>query len=421
MATQPLRQLVTVLRGCIRGGNHTRALRLLATNMPRVGGHYLLRRYAAQILKEMGRTRQAVEIFEMLVRHFTNAGHPLLAIAVAHELSELEPNVGSHFDHLARVYALGSPFIDASQSLKPLEGISNGAQLDLSGAQPEAPLDELAAMVHEMALRKERFVATPDTVAPIPLLSRLDMRTLRTLVEMLRPVRFSDEELVHSPQKPLTGPMWIVSGQVRGQSLEGRRMEVGVGTLLGYRTILEQPPGDEPVACTARESVEGLLLDQDTLPMVRSDVTVQRTVANFDLACLIDRALERSAVFSRIPHLERAAVVERMQARLLDDNTTIIHQGQSSDGLYLVVDGRIDINKRDGEWDVTFKTLAIGEVVGEISLVTDGPAVASVVTDGPTRVLFMSRDQVRTMCDAYPEVLAELRESAAKRLLAQEK
>jgi CRP-like cAMP-binding protein len=88
------------------------------------------------------------------------------------------------------------------------------------------------------------------------------------------------------------------------------------------------------------------------------------------------------------------------------------------DGLYLIVDGRTDINKRDGEWDVTFKTLEIGEVVGEISLVTEGPAIASVVTDGDTRVLFLDPESVHKLCSRFPTVMAELRESAAKRLLS---
>ena len=69
---------------------------------------------------------------------------------------------------------------------------------------------------------------------------------------------------------------------------------------------------------------------------------------------------------------------------------------------------------------MTFKTLAIGDVVGEISLVTDGMAVASVVTDGPTRVIFIPSEHAKALCDQYPAVLAELRESAANRLLDQE-
>lgn len=420
MATQPLRQLITVLRNSIRGGNHTRALRLLATNLPLTGGHYRLRRYAADVLREMDRSREAMEVYEILVRHFTNSGHPLMAIQVAHELVDLEPDVDSHFEHLARVYGQDSPFIDRDLSLKPLAMPQSDTPLDLSGAQPDMPLNKLIAHVHELAIRKEQFVASPEAVPPIPLLSRLDTRTLRTLVAMMRPVRFSDEEVIASSEAPLKSPKWLVHGHATIQLDDGRHAQAPPGSMLGHRTLLGEPANDQPLRCVAHGNVEALTIDADTMPMIQGDAKIQQVTALFDQALLVDRALKLSKTFGHIPRAERDEALRHMEIRALRDNTTLIHQGQSSDGLYLVVDGRVDVNKRDGEWDVTFKTLAIGDVVGEISLVTDGMAVASVVTDGPTRVIFIPAEHAKALCDQYPAVLAELRESAANRLLDQE-
>ena len=420
MPSQSLRQLITVLMGCIRGGNHTRALRLLVTNLPLTGGHYLLRRSVAEILQDMGRIREAVEIYEILVRHLTNAGHPLLALVVAQRLSKLEPSVGSHFDHLAKVYGKGSQYLDTSRTLGPLDDPEMSEPLDLSGAAPELPLERLAEMAHELAILKDNFISSPEMVPPIPLLSRLDTRTLRTLVELLSTATFSDEEIIAGEGQPMKAPLLIADGHLRVTLPDKRSALIGAGALVGHRTILGAEASDFPLDAVAVGPIEALTLDKETLPMVQGDPTIQRTVANFDIACLVERAIERSTVFSRIPPEDRWELIEKMEARILSDNTTLIHQGQISDGLYLIVNGRTDINKRDGEWDVTFKTLDIGEVVGEISLVTEGPAVASVVTDGATRVLYLKAESVQELCERFPSVLAELRESAAKRLLSQE-
>lgn len=420
MANQPLRQLVNVLRGCIKGGNHTRALRLLATNLPLTGGHYFLRRHAAEVLRELGHEREAAEIFEVIVRHYTNDGQPLLALGAIGQLRHLEPDVASHFDHLARVYASGSPFLDRAQTISSPPGLEPGVRLDLSGAAPELPFEALVEMVYGLSVGKERFTSTPEAVPPMTLLSRFDGRTLRTLVELLEQRTLSDGETLCAPDAPLETPSWVISGTLRAVLPDGRESRVGAGALLGHRTLLGQPATDQEVTLSAQGEVELLIFSRETLAMIRNDVMVQSTVTGFDRAAMLDRALSSSSIFARVPPEERAELLDHMEARLLSAGTKLIHQGQRSDGLYLIVDGKVDINKRDGQWDVTFKTLAVGEVVGEISLVTDGPAVATVVTSGAARVLFIPVDEARTMCERYPGVLAELRESAAKRLLAQE-
>ncbi len=419
MSTQSLRQLITVLRGCLRGGNHTRALRLLVTNLPRTEGHYLLRRSVAEILLDMGRTREALEIYEILVRHFTNSGHPLLAIIVAHRLAEHEPNIHSHFDHLSRVYGNGSPFLDPSVQMLPLPDPPASARIDLNGADPQEPLEILIERAHGLATLKDNFAAVPDKVPPIPLLSLLDVRTLRTLIELLRPASFVEEATIFGPDRPLKAPLFVANGDLR-LTTDDKHQTVSTGALIGHRTILGLPNPTGAIVGVALSPVEALTLDDDTLPMVQGDASIRQTVEGFDQACLIDKAIDRSGIFSKIPVDHREELIGMMEGLALRDNTTLIHQGQNSDGLYLIVDGRIDVNKRDGEWDVTFRTMEIGEVIGEISLVTEGPAVASVVTDGPARALFIKASDVMRICERFPAVMAELRESAAKRLLSRE-
>ncbi|MEL6181864.1 MAG: cyclic nucleotide-binding domain-containing protein [Myxococcota bacterium] len=423
MATTPMRQLLTVLHGCIKGGNPGRALRLLITNMPRTRGDFLLRRYVAELLLGLDRRKEAVSIFELLVRHFTNVGQPLLAIAIARVLNNLDRNnAGSQLDHIASIYAQGSPFIDTDLSLQdPLEHtqLVSGASLDLSGTEPDLSLDELIAQAFELATRKDDLATSADAVPPIPLLSLLESNALRNVLDHIELRTLAPDTVISTPGEPFEEVLWLLMGELKVTS-EDRSSRAHPGALVGHQSHLSAAPAVARFATSTVGTTEVLALSHGALQALRRDTGFMRASARFDIACRTEQVLTTCAMFDPVPLDERRELLQFMEPLRLADDTILIEQDEPSPGLFVVVDGHVDINKQSaGEaLGMTIKTIGSGDVAGEISVVTDGTAVATVVTDGTARVLFIDRDNFQQLTTRYPMVLERLRESAASRLLS---
>lgn len=417
MTAPALRQLVTVLRGCIRGGNHLRALRLLVTNLERSQGDFALRPYVAEVLQEMGRTREAAEILEVLVRHFTNAGAPLRAVVTAHRLASFEPDVGSHFDHIAAVYGLGSPFLDYDESHAPEPAAD--VDYDLQGAGPDLPLEALADAAYEAAIHKEGFAGSPDAVPPIPLLSSFDVRALRKVLEALESRSYADGEILLGPNTAVPSPTWIASGEVAVR--QDTRVEIAPpGSLFGHESLTGREQVGEAPRLEARGPVDAVTIPEKTVAAMRADARLGPIVEAFDTACAVAYALNAAPLFESVPANERPILLDMMTPCAVPDSTLVIREGQPHKGIYVVLDGRVDINRKDGEWDVTIRTLTAGDVLGEISALTDGAAIASAITDGPTRLLYMSQQNISAVGKLYPGVIEEMRSFAARRLLGED-
>ncbi len=416
MASQPLRQLITVLHGCIKGGNYARALRLLITNLPRTRGDYRLRRYVADTLLALDRKREAAEIYEILVRHFTHAGEPLLAVIVARRLAEIEPSIGAHLDHIASLYAASSPFLnEAATSAVAAREVE--AALDLSGTEPDMPLDSLVAIAHELALRKDGFASSPDEVPPIPLLSLLSVELLRTVLEQLQPRAFNDDHPLLTPGEPPAETLWTVSGRLRATLPDGRAARVEHQVLLGHGLLFNARPLPAHVALYTTGPVEALALSREAITTLRAERKLLAAAAQLDLAARVDAAVDACGLFNTVPTQERDRILQTFKPCLIPPDTVLIAEGAPSRGIWIVVAGKLEVNKRTDDVEMTVGTLGPGQIAGEISLITESDAVATVVADGPARLLFAARDDFFAFCQPYPEILDRLREDAAQRLL----
>jgi CRP-like cAMP-binding protein len=417
MTAPSRRQLITVLRGCIRGGNHLRALRLLITNLERGDGDYALRPFVADVLRAMGRTGEAGEILEILVRHFTNSGQPLRAILIAHRLAEFEPDVGSHFDHIAAVYGVGSPFLDYGERGSPAENADT--KYDLQGVTPDLALDVLAELAYDAATQKDGFANSPDAVPPIPLLSSFGVRTLRKLLEALTPVEFGDGEILLGPDSKPPPPTWIASGQLKA-SQDNRVCTLGAGCMFGHELLTGQKTLGEPPSLRTRGPVEALVLPHTTALTLRKEKEFAASLTSFGTAFILERALSPESFFGDVPLDERAALLDMMTACALDDRTTIVEQGEASKGVYIILDGQVDISRKEGEWEVTVTTLSAGDLLGELTSETEALAPATAVTDGPVRLLYMSKKNISGVTRLYPSVLERMKSFAARQLVGED-
>jgi CRP-like cAMP-binding protein len=103
---------------------------------------------------------------------------------------------------------------------------------------------------------------------------------------------------------------------------------------------------------------------------------------------------------------ERTAEVD------FEPGQVIVQQGQVGNGLFVLVSGgaRVTIGSRE------LATLGPGEVIGELSVIDQGPRVATAHAVGPTACLALASWDLLTVLDGDPQLARNLLTELAARV-----
>jgi CRP-like cAMP-binding protein len=123
-------------------------------------------------------------------------------------------------------------------------------------------------------------------------------------------------------------------------------------------------------------------------------------------------ALSRVPLFARCGRKELEFLVTRTDEVDLPAGRTLITQGKAADSFYLLLAGEatVQVDGRDRP------ALEAGSFFGEISMLDRGPATATVVTRGPSKVMVMSHAQFRDAIRANDQLLSQVMAAMAERL-----
>jgi CRP-like cAMP-binding protein len=123
-------------------------------------------------------------------------------------------------------------------------------------------------------------------------------------------------------------------------------------------------------------------------------------------------ALSKVPLFAGCGRKELEFLVTRTDEVDLPAGRTLITQGKAADSFYLLLTGEatVRVDGRDRP------TLGPGSFFGEISMLDRGPATATVVTNGPAKLMVMSHAQFRDAIKANDQLLSQVMAAMAERL-----
>lgn len=130
------------------------------------------------------------------------------------------------------------------------------------------------------------------------------------------------------------------------------------------------------------------------------------------------RYLTRSALFSGLPPDILDAFDEDATWVRLACGEVLFRQGDAPDGLYVVIQGGVDVLTSSGGPHRLVEELGVGAVVGEMAIITDAPRSATLRARRDTRLVRVSRDGFLRVLNAYPRLGIELARLLANRLRA---
>lgn len=131
----------------------------------------------------------------------------------------------------------------------------------------------------------------------------------------------------------------------------------------------------------------------------------------------IDALRAGQSPFATLPVDAIRALFDAMELREYPVGQPLIRQGDAADFLLVVVSGAAEAQLRDAPADrPPVGRFGPGDVVGEMSLITDEPRTADVVSITAVRALFLSASAFHLLASRYPELPVVLSELVTDRL-----
>ncbi len=103
------------------------------------------------------------------------------------------------------------------------------------------------------------------------------------------------------------------------------------------------------------------------------------------------------------------------------DKETIIQEGNKNDWVYVIMEGRVKVQRKTPRGMVTLCTLTQGAIMGEMAFLTTGEkgrSVSVVATDGPVRVGILDSQRLLHEYEAVSPRLKDLIKLLINRLRA---
>jgi CRP-like cAMP-binding protein len=412
MEPNSLSNLMAAINEALTNDDHKRALRIILTNFGLIPDPAPLRERVAMVLAQKGRKKEAVEILQLVGRHYANAGYPARAISVACQMRRLQPDTTNLLDHIATLYCIRSPFVMEGTPLLPLPGPTD--DLDLSGQEPGLEEVDLIELAQERALDERGIITQPAGLPSLPFLSLLPEETLRRGLDFFEYDVYANIQQIMAREKT-SELIWCVSDDIILREGETKHL-LPSGAMLGLGAFGQsgRAPDVDVISVPGSEIVR---ISPENMQKVETEYPdFPNRLATLRRHAMTERLLERHPIFVDLEDEDRVDVIGSFSGMRVNKGDKIIEQSTPSPGLFIVLDGRVDIVRDDDDWEITIATLGSGDVFGEIGLVADKPAVAGCLMNSPGHLLHLPRDEFDALARRFPSIAKYTSRLAEERL-----
>lgn len=127
--------------------------------------------------------------------------------------------------------------------------------------------------------------------------------------------------------------------------------------------------------------------------------------------------LENIPLFEGLPQEDLRAISSHAVTKSFAKNTVIMHEGDESDSLYVILSGRVKIFLSDEEGkEVILSAQGPGEYFGELALIDEAPRSASVMTLEDCKLSIVSKRDFESCLVRYPAIALQVIKGLTKRL-----
>lgn len=288
--------------------------------------------------------------------------------------------------------------------------------------QTRAPRDielETDSSAVEVLLAPDELGSSPEVVSSVearsqirlalprvPPFSSLDTNGLRLLIDGTERVQLDEGQTLFE-EVDLGDALYVVAqGAVVpvARSGGGRSKRMAVleeGSFFGETALLANQPRNASIEALVDSQL--LAIDRSILnQLLARDPRVLTTLLGFFRDRLMARMALTSTFFAPLDPIARRDLLASFRFLEVEAGGRLIAEGRSAPALFVLLAGEIEATKR-GE-DASLATLRAGHVFGEMSILEDGPAMASCVAVRKSWVLALGRRHVASLMASHPEM-----------------
>ena len=436
MAAESLKKLRATASMALRNGDFEQALacyRELEQREPE-NPNWCQRR--AEIHAQQGLHTQAIKGFGYALGIALDAGKIIAAIAICKQILEIDPENNDALERLHLLYseshcAEPTPARPAT-SLSP-KLVADDAPLEevmlteiLPGDSPDVSSDPDNTGVIEIPLvqsARRELVSPPavdaelsarDHLLNTPLFGSLDAKSLSGLIERVKVVSLDEGEVLFHQGDPADTLYVVADGAVVPIAEEDARKKLAVleaGAFFGEIGLMTNQPRN----ATIQAMVDSRLLAIDRKAMwglIRKHPEVLEIMLCFLRDRLIDRLIRTNPLFETFPAKQRPSVAKLFRFLEVRVGATLIEQGHISENLFALLAGSLQVIKMDIDTDKMLAVLEPGAIFGEMSVLEQTPAIASVVAQTKCWVLALSRHRLQRLIANNPRAAAVIQQMA---------
>ncbi|MCP3985027.1 MAG: cyclic nucleotide-binding domain-containing protein [bacterium] len=387
----------------------------------------------ADALRRLNDQEGCVQALDRAADRWADGGFLLKAIAACKMVLDLEPEHTRIQARLAELYASRGhrpKGADAPEALstdlepgRPLE------EIVLTEVVPtREPLElelETDSSAVEVLLTPDELGLPPElelnpavearseirrTLPRVPLFSSLNAGSLRLLIDGTERTELREGETLFE-EGDLGDALYIVAeGAVvpiaRGENGQPKRMAVlEEGAFFGETALLADQPRNASIE--ALVDTQLLAIDRRILnELLERDPEVLSTLLGFFRDRLMERLALTSAFLGPLDTEARRELLASFRFLEVEEGGRLIAQGRPAPALFVMLAGEIETVKQreDASGPTTLATLQAGHVFGEMSILEDGPAIASCIASRKCWVLALARCHVTERMARHPEL-----------------
>ncbi len=398
------------------------------------------RQRLAEVLQRLGRRADAVTHYQHVAGAYAVDGQLLKAIAVCKIILNLDPSHTQSQKVLADLYARHRKTpsrVSLPDAMRTAPGaaqttqdnalvlpqLDNRGMLELpeedQGAAEEAVSLELEILVDEIPAAADSV--NTATLPRVPLFSQLGKSAFVSLSDKLAMRQVSAGEVVVAEGEPGKSMFIVVQGNVdvlRNQEDGSQKVvaRMGEGSFFGEMALVADVP--RLASVVALDNALLFELTRDKLrALAKEHPSVVHTVETFYRERLLHNLLRVNPLFSDLPQPAQETLAGLFKMRSVANGVTLLTQGQPGQGLYVVLRGRCAVSQANGGGRAhKLPDLREGDVFGEISLLANVAATATVKTSKDSVLLRLDAVPFHQLLNAHPSVRDRLSSLGRQRL-----
>jgi CRP-like cAMP-binding protein len=252
-----------------------------------------------------------------------------------------------------------------------------------------------------------------------PLLGSPDNESLRVLIENASVERFTAGQVVFNQGEEGDALYIILQGEVsverHSEEAPPRQLAtLRAGSFFGEMALITNDPRSATVS--ALGDCELLVIKRpDVQRFVEADPEALLTMLRFFRARIVGTLVQTAPLFKGLSLLERRGLVSRFRLHEIPAGSVVIREGQPSDGLNIALAGKLLVVHREASQERVLAHLSSGDIYGEMSLLTGGPAVATIRAETKVWVLTLPRRDFEEAIRGRPAMRQTLERLAAER------